>query len=225
MNDISTPVKPRKARYDLNFKRSAVELWQSSGRAAEAMAAELDGQPARSAGGTQPPVAPAGSRPAQRRVAGRHHLCGNRRRLALCGRGVGPLPPPLRRLGDEGFIAHRVAAGRMANGLNAATPTVRLVHHSDRGVQYASLVYRQSLKQAGAVGRMSRRGNCNDNAAMESCWSALKRELVYRRRSATRGEARAAIFEWTAVFYNRVRPHSALGSNLLWTLKPNSTKH
>jgi transposase InsO family protein len=59
--------------------------------------------------------------------------------------------------------------------------------------------------------RLSRKGNCYDNAAMESFWSALKRELVYQRRFATRGEARAAIFEWIEVFYNRVRLHSALG--------------
>ena len=58
---------------------------------------------------------------------------------------------------------------------------------------------------------MSRRGNCYDNATMESFWSALKRELVYRRHFAMRGEARAAIFEWIEVFYNRVRLHSALG--------------
>jgi putative transposase len=78
-------------------------------------------------------------------------------------------------------------------------------------VQYASALYRQNLNAAGVVGSMSRRGNCYDNAAMESFWSALKCELVYPRHFATRGEASAAIFEWIAVFYNRVRLHSALG--------------
>jgi transposase InsO family protein len=58
---------------------------------------------------------------------------------------------------------------------------------------------------------MSRRGNGYDNAAMESFWSALKRELVHRRHFATRAEARAAIFDWIEVFYNRTRRHSALG--------------
>ena len=86
-----------------------------------------------------------------------------------------------------------------------------LGHHSDRGVQYASQLYRQNLNAAGVISRLSRRGNGYDNAAMESFWSALKRELVYQRRFATRGEARAAIFEWIEVFYNRVRLHSALG--------------
>ena len=86
-----------------------------------------------------------------------------------------------------------------------------LVHHSDRGVQYASGAYRQRLAQAGVIPSMSRRGNCYDNAAMESFWSSLKRELVYRCQFATRAQARAAIFEWIEVFYNRMRLHSALG--------------
>ena len=58
---------------------------------------------------------------------------------------------------------------------------------------------------------MSRRGNCYDNAAMESFWSSLKRELVHRVRFATRAEARAAVFEWIEIFYNLERFHSALG--------------
>ena len=90
-------------------------------------------------------------------------------------------------------------------------PSAGLVHHSDRGVQYASHGYRQVLAQAGAVASMSRRGNCYDNAAMESFWSTFKRDLIHRRHFATRAEARAAIFEWIEVFYNRERFHSALG--------------
>jgi transposase InsO family protein len=58
---------------------------------------------------------------------------------------------------------------------------------------------------------MSRKGNCYDNAAMESFWSSLKRELVHRVRFATRAEARAAVFDWIEIFYNRERFHSALG--------------
>jgi transposase InsO family protein len=90
-------------------------------------------------------------------------------------------------------------------------PAAGLVHHSDRGVQYASAAYRQRLAAAGAQPSMSRRGNCYDNAAMESFWSSLKRELVHRARYATRAEARAAVFEWIEIFYNRERLHSALG--------------
>jgi transposase InsO family protein len=90
-------------------------------------------------------------------------------------------------------------------------PPPGMVHHSDRGVQYASITYRQTLQQAGVVSSMSRRGNCYDNAAMESFWSTLKRDLIHRVDFATRAQARAAIFEWIEVFYNRTRFHSALG--------------
>ena len=89
-------------------------------------------------------------------------------------------------------------------------PPRGLVHHSDRGVQYASEAYRQRLAAAGVVPSMSRRGNCYDNAVIESFWSSLKRELVHRRQFATRQEAQAAIFESLEVFYNRERLHSAL---------------
>jgi len=95
--------------------------------------------------------------------------------------------------------------------LKQRRPTAGLVHHSDRGVQYASGAYRQRLALAGVIPSMSRRGNCYDNAAMESFWSSLKRELVYRCQFATRAQAKAAIFEWIEIFYNRERFHSALG--------------
>jgi len=95
--------------------------------------------------------------------------------------------------------------------LKQRRPTAGLVHHSDRGVQYASQAYRQRLALAGVIPSMSRPGNCYDNAAMESFWSSLKRELVHRCQFATRAEAKTAIFEWIEVFYNRERFHSALG--------------
>jgi len=102
-----------------------------------------------------------------------------------------------------------LAALEMA--LTQRQPPRGLVHHCDRGVQYASEAYRQRLAAAGVVPSMSRRGNCYDNAVIESFWSSLKRELVHRREFATRAEAQAAIFEWLEVFYNRERLHSALG--------------
>ena len=95
--------------------------------------------------------------------------------------------------------------------LKQRRPTGGWLHHSDQGGQYASRNYRQRLAQAGVVPSMSRRGNCYDNAAMESFWSSLKRELVHRHHFATRAEARAALCEWIEVFYNRTRLHSALG--------------
>jgi transposase InsO family protein len=102
-----------------------------------------------------------------------------------------------------------LAALEMA--LKQRRPPVGLVHHSDRGVQYASGAYRERLARAGIIPSMSRRGNCYDNALMESFWSTLKCGLVHRTRFATRAQARAAIFEWIEVFYNRTRFHSALG--------------
>jgi putative transposase len=90
-------------------------------------------------------------------------------------------------------------------------PPLRLLFHSDRGVQYASGDYRQALGQAGLIASMSRRGNCYDNATMESFWSTLKLELIYRCCFDTRTQARAQIFDYIESFYNRQRAHSALG--------------
>lgn len=89
-------------------------------------------------------------------------------------------------------------------------PPASLLFHSDRGVQYASADYRKALTQAGLITSMSRRGNCYDNAAMESFWSTLKLELIYRRNFATRTHAKNEIFDYIEVFYNRLRSHSAL---------------
>ena len=90
-------------------------------------------------------------------------------------------------------------------------PPTGLLFHSDRGVQYASGQYRQALAASQAVASMSRKANCYDNAAMEAFWSTLKLELVYRQSFATMQQARAALFEYIEVFYNRQRLHSALG--------------
>jgi len=89
-------------------------------------------------------------------------------------------------------------------------PPTSLLFHSDRGVQYASADYRAALAQAGLVASMSRKGNCYDNAAMESFWSTLKLELVYRRDFQTHAQARSEIFDYIELFYNRQRSHSAL---------------
>lgn len=90
-------------------------------------------------------------------------------------------------------------------------PIAGLLHHSDRGVQYASHVYQQLLKANGIESSMSRAGNCYDNAAMESFWSTLKSELVYHADYATHEQARQAIFEYMEIFYNRIRTHSSIG--------------
>lgn len=86
-----------------------------------------------------------------------------------------------------------------------------LVAHSDRGSQYASEHYQRLLAEEGIVCSMSRRGNCWDNAPMESFFATLKKELVHDEDYATREEAKASIFEYIETFYNHVRRHSALG--------------
>lgn len=90
-------------------------------------------------------------------------------------------------------------------------PRQGLIHHSDRGCQYASEDYRRALANHGMVASMSRRACCYDNAAMESFWHTLKVELIHRHHFQTRAEATQAIFEFIEVFYNRLRQHSAIG--------------
>ena len=87
----------------------------------------------------------------------------------------------------------------------------KLVHHSDRGVQYASDDYQHLLARRGITCSMSGHGDCYDNAMMESFWATLKTELVHHRKYATREQARQSIFEYVEVFYNRKRLHSSLG--------------
>jgi putative transposase len=90
-------------------------------------------------------------------------------------------------------------------------PPRGLVHHSGRGVQFASGPYRAALERHGIVRSMSRRGNPLDNAPMESFFASLKTEHVHLARYRTRAGAKAAVFEHLEVFYNRVRLHPGLG--------------
>jgi putative transposase len=90
-------------------------------------------------------------------------------------------------------------------------PSHGLLHHSDRGSQYASGDYQELLGEASILCSMSRRGNCWDNAPVESFFATLKRERVYHRRYCTHAEARADLFQYIEVWYNRKRRHSSLG--------------
>ena len=101
-----------------------------------------------------------------------------------------------------------IAALRMA--LTQRRPVKSLIVHSDRGAQFASAPYRQTLAQHGLLASMARKGNCYDNAFIESFWSSLKYELVYHHRFATLTEARTAVFDYIETFYNRLRLHSSL---------------
>jgi putative transposase len=86
-----------------------------------------------------------------------------------------------------------------------------VVHHSDRGVQYASRAYQQLLASAACKTSMSRVGDCWDNAVVESFFSTLTKELLGDRSFTTRTEASREIFEFIEVWYNRKRRHSSLG--------------
>lgn len=91
-------------------------------------------------------------------------------------------------------------------------PAQGLIQHSDRGSQYASAAYRGLLAQFGMKASMSRRGNCYDNAPMESFWASLKKEQVHHQHYKTRSQARADIFDYIESFYNTIRRHSGLAN-------------
>jgi transposase InsO family protein len=86
-----------------------------------------------------------------------------------------------------------------------------VIHHSDRGVQYASALYRQQLQRSGLIASMSRKGNCYDNAAMEAFWSTLKREALSASADWSKDRVRREVFEFIEATYNRRRLHSSLG--------------
>lgn len=95
--------------------------------------------------------------------------------------------------------------------ISAQRPGAGLIHHSDRGVQYASGDYRKLMQSAAFRASMSRRADCYDNAPMESFFHTLKTELVHHRKYATPAEATRDIFAYIEGFYNRTRRHSAIG--------------
>jgi len=113
-------------------------------------------------------------------------------------------------------MSHRMTQDLVGRALFRAVaarrPPVGLIHHSDRGSQYCSHSYRKLLKQFNIVASMSRKGNCYDNAPMESFFGTLKTELVHHRKYRTRQEATSDIREYVEVFYNRQRRHARLGN-------------
>ena len=104
-----------------------------------------------------------------------------------------------------------LAAHALTMALARRRPSVGLLHHSDRGVQYAAHDYQRLLAQAGITCSMSRKGNCWDNACVESFFATLKKELIHDQRYPSREAARQDIFEYIEVFYNRQRRHTTLG--------------
>jgi transposase InsO family protein len=108
-------------------------------------------------------------------------------------------------------IDTQLCLAALSSAVRTRRPEPGLIHHSDRGCQYASRDYRAMLQANGIRSSMSRKGDCFDNAVAESFWSTLKAELVELTVFDTREVARRAIFEYIEVFYNRRRMHSSLG--------------
>jgi len=104
-----------------------------------------------------------------------------------------------------------LASSALTMAIRQQRPQPGLIHHSDRGVQYASQDYRAILSSAGITASMSRKADCYDNAPMESFFHTLKTELVHHRQYKTRAEAQHDIFAFIEGFYNRTRLHSAIG--------------
>jgi transposase InsO family protein len=113
------------------------------------------------------------------------------------------------------FIAQSLESSLVKEALKQALlvrrPAPGLLHHSDRGIQYASSAFRALLLAHKIVPSMSAQGHCYDNAAMEAFWSTLKSELIHRQHFRDLAHVRLALFEYIEIFYNRRRLHSALG--------------
>tara|TARA_Y100000590_G_C15735209_1_gene1018300 strand:+ start:3289 stop:3963 length:675 start_codon:yes stop_codon:yes gene_type:complete len=91
-------------------------------------------------------------------------------------------------------------------------PNGKVIFHSDRGSQYASEAYRNFLKNHDVIPSMSRKGNCYDNAYVESWFASLKKERIYRTNYSLEAELRALVFDYIEVWYNKKRQHSSLGN-------------
>jgi transposase InsO family protein len=108
-------------------------------------------------------------------------------------------------------LTRNLVSQSLFKAVAAKRPAEGLIHHSDRGSQYCSYEYRNLLERFGLKASMSRKGNCYDNAPMESFWGTLKQELVHHRRYRTRQEAISDITEYIEIFYNRQRLQPGLG--------------
>ena len=105
----------------------------------------------------------------------------------------------------------QVAVRALRMAVERRQPPPGLIHHTDQGALYTSVAYQRLVEQTGLVASRSRKGNCYDNAVVESFFSTLKNELVHERDYHTRDDARAEVFEFIEVFYNRQRLHQTLG--------------
>jgi len=110
-----------------------------------------------------------------------------------------------------GHMETQLVLDTLNDAYKAKKPAEGLLHHSDRGTQYASKDYREKLQEYGMESSMSRAGNCYDNACAESFFSLLKKELIQGRRFQTKKQAYTEIFRYIEFFYNRKRIHGSIG--------------
>ena len=111
----------------------------------------------------------------------------------------------------DSTMTQQLVIDALKQAIGRTNPPRGVICHSDRGVQYASKKYRSLLKKCGFNQSMSRKGDCWDNAPMESFFGTLKTELIYHENYRTRAEARYSIFDYVETFYNKIRLHSKLG--------------
>lgn len=128
-------------------------------------------------------------------LAGVMDLCGNK----MVGVSMG------------GRMTKELVMAALQDAIRHTQATEGCILHSDRGSQYCSLDYQALAKEHGFIASMSRKGNCWDNAPMESFWGKLKQEWLNEQHFKTREEAKAAVFEYIWIFYNRRRIHEANG--------------
>jgi len=113
--------------------------------------------------------------------------------------------------GMSSRLGAKLVSDALRQALEKRDVTEGLLHHSDRDSLYSSGLYQRLLSEKGMICSMSRKGNCYDNACVESFFGSLKNEMVAFERFRTREEATLRLFEWIEVFYNRIRRHSTLG--------------
>ena len=131
--------------------------------------------------------------------------------MAVSGGDPGPAFPARDRLGRQQPHEARSGDPGAENGHCPAIPARGCIFHSDRGSQYCSHDYQKVLREHGFKASMSGKGNCYDNAAVETFFKTIKAELIWRRSWETRRQAETAIFQYINGFYNPRRRHSALG--------------
>jgi len=140
-----------------------------------------------------------------------YHVFGHGGWLGLPGGGGRSVQPEGRGLVDRTSLATELVSDALRSAIERRRPDgKRLLHHSDRGCQYTSDAYQQTLKLLGITCSMSRRGCCYDNAVMERFFWSLKYEWTNHQRFANLEEARLSVFKYIETFYNPVRLHETL---------------